>query len=321
MRKITTRLNFKKLWIKAAKWIHQLCRSWSFQRRSHYFSLDDVVQLLSPIGRDVLPTEKSPSIELLGSPNWCWSVGTRAVSPLSLKMEEIESNGFFQWVFKDWCLKLLQNRAQIDERFFDAWFFAKEIHLSYWKLLISRKHSMNTHLASHFTCSHCKSSLLLVHVERSHGEPSSMGASPPSLGGGRGSHQKKNALRWDIVEYLERAESGGFFSICWKLYTLPSHQERLKRSTASENFPSKTRNTTTCHDSLQEGGSRLKRNEAHSLDRLTLAPCTLLMKPPTWLSWSVIFSARVSPRSDAHVPSKSSRSKVGHLKLFWHFGS
>jgi len=38
----------------------------------HYFSLDDVVQLQSPIERDVLVTEKiTINHQQLGSPNWC----------------------------------------------------------------------------------------------------------------------------------------------------------------------------------------------------------------------------------------------------------
>ena len=104
---------------------------------------------------------------------------------------------------------------------------------------ISDKHFMNRHLASHVTCPHCKSFLLFVHIERSHGEPSSMVPVHRRPVGAGAATKKKNTLRWDIVEYLERAECGGFFPSV-ESYTLPSHRERLKRSTSSENFPTKT---------------------------------------------------------------------------------
>ena len=113
----------------------------------------------------------------------------------------------------------------------DVWFFASErnTNLSFSKKNPFTKtfHEYTLGLSLHLQPNH---PFLLVHVERS-GEPSSMVPVHRRSVGGRGSHQKKNALRWDIVEYLERAESFGF--VHGLKVTPSSHQER-SRSTSKE---------------------------------------------------------------------------------------
>ena len=115
-----------------------------------------------------------------------------------------------------------KNRQYIDAQNWCLLFCAKEIHLSHSKLSISDKHSMNRHLASHVTCPHCKSFLLFVHIERSHGEPSSMVPVHRRPVGAGAATKKKHAA----VGYRRVPREGRMwwvFSICWKLHlTFPS---------------------------------------------------------------------------------------------------
>ena len=188
----------------------------------------------------------------------------------------------------------------------DVWFFASErnTNLSFSKKILSQK--LNTHLASHFTCSQiipfcwCMSNAPANHLRWCQSTVARWGAGAAT--------KKKNTLRWDIVEYLERAESFGF---AHGLKATPSSHQERSRSTSKEisNKDPKYHLYTMIHcKKASKKCSSLKKKPGRSLDLLLLTPCTLLMKPPTCRSWCVIFcwAARIGPRSDANMPGSNS---------------